>query len=124
MQRWCFGVLVLSGLALASGGASPAHAQADCPQIALARGGGLAEVSGMAPTDNVVCYALETAEGQTAEIEVVEGDNVVFSILGVADAQESLAFTTQDGAYAIYVGQLMRGETEEPFVLRVAVSDG
>ena len=119
--------LFLSGLALlllvaVVLSSKPLLAQGSCTVIRFAPGESAAEISGIAPPNDVVCYTVETGSGQTASVDVIEGRNVIFSIRDLIDAQVSYRFRTEQTAYTILVGQLMRSVTSEPFRIRVAVS--
>jgi hypothetical protein len=108
--------LVASSLIIVTG---TAQAQS-CPPIQFERGTYSGTVSGTAPPDDVVCYEISTGAAQRAEVSV-KGRNVVFSIVGVVDAQDRYSFTTDKKTYRILVGQLMRSVTDEPFSLTVSV---
>ena len=99
--------------------AGPAQAQS-CQPIQFERGNYSGTVSGTAPPEDVVCYEVSTGAAQRAEVSV-KGRNVIFSIVGVVDAQDRYSFTTDKKTYRILVGQLMRSITDEPFSLTVSV---
>ena len=99
--------------------AGPAQAQS-CQPIQFERGTYSGTVSGTAPPEDVVCYEVSTGAAQRAEVSV-KGRNVIFSIVGVVDAQDRYSFTTEKKTYRILVGQLMRSITDEPFSLTVSV---
>ena len=99
--------------------AGPAQAQS-CQPIQFERGTYSGTVSGTAPPEDVVCYEVSTGAAQRAEVSV-KGRNVIFSIIGVVDAQDRYSFTTEKKTYRILVGQLMRSITDEPFSLTVSV---
>ena len=91
-----------------------------CETIRFKRGESSGTVQGMAPPDDVVCYQMTTGAGQTATL-AIRGNNCIFSIDGVVDAQDQYGFTTQKKTYKIKVGQLMRSITSESFSLSVSV---
>lgn len=98
-----------------------AAAQAEnCEHIRFQSGAYSQTVHGIAPPDDVICYEITTRAGQTADITVT-GNNVIFSIGGVIDAQDSYSFTTEKRTYQIFVGQLMRSVTNQPFELMVSI---
>ncbi|MEM9104240.1 MAG: hypothetical protein AAGC96_01185 [Pseudomonadota bacterium] len=112
-------VLISINLSMATG----LHAQENCKPVRFAAGASSAEVNGDAPPEDVLCFSLETGNGQTATVRVTRGNNIVFSILGVVDAQDSFIFTTEAKTYEIIVGQLMRSVTDQPFTLQISVTD-
>jgi len=100
--------------------ATAASAQS-CREIRFERGAFSGEVRGMAPPNDVVCYTIGTGIGQTMRIEVLRGNNVIFSVPGVADARTNLSIRTQQSRYTILVGQLFRSVTNEPFQVLVTI---
>ena len=92
-----------------------------CETLQFKRGESSGTVNGLAPPDDLICYQLTTGQGQTATLRVMAGQNIIFSISGVVDAQNSYTFTTEKKTYEITVGQLMRAVTDEPFSLFVAI---
>lgn len=99
-----------------------AVAQDACHPVKFAGGTTSGDVVGTAPPEDVVCYTLETGEGQTASVKVLQGNNIIFSILDVIDAQQDYSFTTKNKTYEIVVGQMMRSVTNEPFRIRFTVT--
>jgi hypothetical protein len=116
MRMAMIAVPVLLGL----GAATQAHAA--CTPIKFAAGTTGADVEGVAPPEDVLCYSLETGNGQTATVRVAQGRNIIFSILDMVDAQDNYTFTTEAKTYEIIVGQLMRSVTDEPFTLEISVT--
>lgn len=110
------------GIALSLGAilAPPPSVGEACETIRFARGSYTGSVKGIAPAEDSVCYQLTTAAGQRAEVSV-SGRNVIFTIGDLVDAQDSYSFTIEKKTYKIYVGQLMRSVTPEPFSLTVTV---
>ena len=92
----------------------------ECREIRFQRGQHSGRVQGVAPPDDVVCYRMATGAGQTANLKL-KGRNVIFSIAGVVDGQNTYSFTTEKKTYSVYVGQLMRSVREEPFSLTVSI---
>ncbi|SER15684.1 hypothetical protein SAMN05421690_101039 [Nitrosomonas sp. Nm51] len=96
-------------------------AQADsCDTIQFQRGHNSATVKSVVSPNGMICYAITTAAGQTACIEII-GENVIFSVGGVADAQGKYRFTTEKKTYSIHISQLMRSVTDQPFTLHISV---
>jgi hypothetical protein len=91
-----------------------------CQPIQFERGTYSGTVRGIAPPEGRVCYEVRTGAGQHAEVWV-EGRNMIFSIPGVTEVQEKHSFTTEKKTYRIFVSQLMRSVTDEPFSLTVSV---
>jgi hypothetical protein len=92
----------------------------ECQEIRFQRGQHSGRVQGVAPPDDVVCYRVATGAGQTANLKL-KGRNVMFSIGGVVEGQDAYSFTTEKKTYRVYVGQLMRSVTDEPFSLSVSI---
>ncbi|MBY0331182.1 MAG: hypothetical protein K2X49_10985 [Acetobacteraceae bacterium] len=99
----------------------PMTAEAACQAIRFPPGSFGTELRGVAPSEDVLCYTLATGEGQTARLRVLRGNNVIFAIPGITDAQDAFSFRTQRRTYEILVGQLMRAVTPQPFLLSVSV---
>ena len=91
-----------SALALAVLLTATAHAE-QCETIRFKRGESSGIVRGMAPANDVVCYQMSTGAGQKASL-AIEGNNCIFSIDGVVDAQDRYSFTTEKKTYRIRVG--------------------
>lgn len=114
-----------TGLALAFISMSKlSEAREPCTPINFSSGESSAIVEGIAPVESIVCYTLKTGANQNASIEVTDGLNIVFSILGIVDAQDRYSFRTEATTYEIQVSQLMRSVKDEPFVLAVRVGGG
>jgi len=107
-------VFILSILAV------PAVQADNCEAIQFQRGHSSVIVEGIALPNITICYQITTAAGQTADI-AISGINMVFSVEGVADAQDKYRFTTEKKTYRITVGQLMRTVTDEPFTLNISI---
>jgi hypothetical protein len=115
-------VCIGAGLCLAALAAAPlSQAAPQCEAIRFERGATSATIKGVAPADDVICYEMETAEGQTATLKVLSGPNTIFTIEDIADAQDSYQFRTEARTYRILVGQLMRAAGGEAFALRISV---
>ena len=98
------------------------HGLADgCKPIHFAAGERSTTVKGSAPAEGVVCYSIGTGADQTATLKVTSGDNTVFTIDGLVDAQDSYTFKTERKTYKVLVGQLMRSASAEKFSLDVVV---
>ncbi len=108
-----------SALALMVLFTTTAHAE-KCETIHFKRGESAGTVHGMALPDNVVCYEMSTGDSQMASLAIT-GNNCIFSIDGVVDAQDRYSFTTEKKTYKIRVGQLMRSITPEPFTLTISL---
>ncbi|MBN9149338.1 MULTISPECIES: formylglycine-generating enzyme family protein [unclassified Nitrobacter] len=76
-------------------------------------------LTGIAPAEGVTCYRLATEIGQEFTLKILGGDNTVFSILDVADAQDRFTFTAQRTDYEVRVGQLMRSAGPENFRISI-----
>jgi len=107
--------------AVALCGAPMARAADACKPIRFEPGHNSMTLRGSAPANDVVCYEMKTGPGQTATLKVVSGDNTIFSIDGMVDAQDSYSFKTEKRTYRVHVGQLMRAEAPEAFAIDVSV---
>jgi formylglycine-generating enzyme required for sulfatase activity len=103
---------------------SPSAAQENCKPITFPAGKDTAILTGSAPVDDVICYQLDAQVGQKFSLKVQRGDNTIFSVVGVQDAQDSFTFTAQKTSYEIDVGQLMRARGPEKFRVSVKRSGG
>jgi len=65
------------------------------------------------------CYRLDTVEGDKVTVKVVHGKNVVFSIEGVVEAQDTFTFTAENMSYRVIVGQLLRSTRPQAFQISV-----
>lgn len=92
----------------------------DCEIIQFQRGHSSMMVDGVAPPDSVICYAISTAAGQTANI-AISGTNMMFSIDGVTDAQDKYQFTTGETTYTIRVSQFIRSITAQMYTLTISI---
>lgn len=92
----------------------------NCEVIRFKRGANNHTVQGMILPDDVICYEVTARAGQLADITIT-GNNVMFSIEGVVDAQDKFSFITDDKTYKILVGQLMQSVANQPFVLMVSI---
>ena len=98
-----------------------------CPgatAIRFAPGASSEEVAGLVPPDGMLCYDIGVGEGQQARIRILEGDNVVFGVEGLIDAQDDYAFVAERGTYRIRVMPLLRTATPKPFRMGVEIADG
>jgi hypothetical protein len=111
------GLLIAAALC----GAPIAWAADACQPIRFEPGHNSTTLLGSAPANDVVCYVMTTGRGQTATLKVVSGDNTIFSIDGMVDAQDSYSFKTERKTYRIQVGQLMRADAPEAFAIDVSV---
>lgn len=102
---------------------APAQAGDDCKPVGFAPDQTTVELAGIAPPEDVVCFALTRLRGQSVSITVTEGANIIFSIEELVDAQDSYRLTATRPTYRILVGQLMRSIEAAPFRIRVAVGD-
>lgn len=91
--------------------AAPAWAQ-DCLPVPV-EPGAPRELPGEPPA----CYEVPTEAGQRAHLQVVDGPDALFSIDGLAEAQEDYAFVSEGGPLRVRV----TSATGAPFVLRLAV---
>lgn len=102
----------------------PAAATAQtCQTIRFAPGSSSGMIEGIAPPDDLLCFRIEVASGQTARARV-EGTNMMFSVRNVVDAQDDHTWTTSAGSYDILVSQLFRSVTAQPFRLILSVTGG
>ena len=106
------------------GPVSPSFAQQRCTAIEFPAGKDTIFLSGLAPADDIACYALDTQVGQKISLKVLRGDNTVFGIADVQDAVDVFTFTAQRTNYEINVGQLMRATGPERFRISVKRSGG
>lgn len=93
----------------------------ECETIRFKPGESSGTVSGLAPVDDIKCYQMTTAQGQTATVQVIAGKNIIFAIPGVIDGQDSHTFITDKKTYRIEVGQLMRAIQNEAFTLFISI---
>lgn len=119
-----FGRAFVIGVVLFICAGAAASGQDNCIPVVFSPGANGTEVTGTAPPNDVLCYALRTNAGQTASIAVTQGNNIIFSIADLIDAQDRYSFRTEAKTYRILVGQLMRSATNEPFRIRVSVTGG
>lgn len=99
--------------------ASPALAQGNCEPISFPEGKDTAVLNGLAPVDDVICYELDANVGERFTLKVLRGDNTVFSIVDVQDAEDRFAFTAEKTSYELNVGQLMRAAGPEKFRISI-----
>jgi len=92
-----------------------------CETIRFNHGESSGTFDGIATPEDMKCYRMATDRGQTASLRVMAGNNIIFTIDGVVDAQDSYTFTTDKKTYKIYIGQLMRSVTNQPFTLFVSI---
>lgn len=113
-----FGLFILV-LSMSTFGVATVQAE-NCETILFQRGAYSHTVKGVVPSDGTICYQIATRDRQTVDITIA-GNNVIFSIGGVIDAQDRYSFTTEKKTYQIFVGQLMRSITNESFELMVSI---
>jgi hypothetical protein len=102
--------------------ALPLSAQQNCPTIEFEHGEDVTTVGGTVKPEDEACYRLEAEAGESFTLNVIQGDNIVFSVAGVADARDRLTFTAESKSYKIVVGQLMRGVDAEAFKVAIVRS--
>lgn len=98
-----------------------ANAATDCTEIRFAAGTSAVEISGEAPANDVACYTMRTGAGQQARIQVLEGNNTIVTVIGLAEARQDIAFVTEAKEYRLLVGQLMRALQPQAFRMRISV---
>lgn len=100
-----------------------AAAQAPCQEIRFAPGASAGVVTGEVPADGHLCFTIKVGDGQRAEVAVEDLSPVdmIVTIPGAGDAQDSFAWTTRSGTYEILVAPLFRASGPAPFRLHVAV---
>ena len=108
--------------AAATGPASGVPWAPDCTYLDLGATTDPMQVTGMAPADGVVCYAIKPVSGRRISIWVVSGRNVIFSVKDQVDAVDHYSFRANGMGYVVNVGQLMRAAVDEPF--RMSISGG
>jgi len=91
----------------------------DCAFLELYRRHEPAEVNGIAPAEDVVCFAIKPNSGSEITIRVEKGRNVIFTVLDLVDAVDEYSFRANGYGYFIRVGQLMRSVTDEPFTITI-----
>lgn len=90
----------------------------NCETISITEGDGQAIVRALAPLDGVNCYYIVSAKGTDTTIAVT-GNNVIFSIENVVDAHTRYRLLTDREGYRVFVGQLLRSNTKQPYVLTI-----
>lgn len=113
--RWSAAIIATALVASAAAAAAP-----PCESIHLAPETGTGAVQGTAPPDGAVCYEISGAAGKTVTVDIT-GNNVMFSVGGLADGQTQYSFRAENRSYEIRIGQLMRSVSKEPFVLSITV---
>lgn len=99
-----------------------AHAtQENCRTVHLNQTQNDTVITGIAPAEEAICFTLSGLTGQKVSLNLVQGHNVIFSIIDLIDAQEKYVFDAQKDTYKIIVGQLMRSINPEPFRLEVKI---
>ena len=95
----------------------------DCTAIRFQRGTTGAMVTGIASSEAMTCYTLETGAGQTATVEIVEsgGDDTAFNISGEVDNQVAYTFSTEAKTYKIDVYRTFARQPPVPFKMAVSV---
>lgn len=103
--------------------AEPANAAPDsCKAIHFKTGSFSATVQGSVDPNDVRCYSIATARGQTADLAIQsKNSNTIFSIDGLVDAQDRYRFTTEKKTYKILVGQLMKAAEKDQFTLTITI---
>jgi hypothetical protein len=99
-----------------------AHAEGNCPTIEFGSDIPSRIIEGVAPTENRLCYRLETQAGQQVRLQILQGDNVVFTVPNVVEGDDHVSFSATRDHYDISVMQLMRSSGPEPFKLSVQLS--
>ena len=91
-----------------------------CMPIKFEAGTTSTVLHGMVPADNVVCFTLKTGSEQKVQLDISDGNNTVFSIDDITDAQKHFEFRTLNKTYKIFIGQLMRASSEQAYTLKVS----
>jgi len=101
-------------------GSTSSRAQENCSPIRFAKGQTSATIHGTAPPQGSVCYSFASGAGQTANLRVI-GNNMVFTITGVVDDQDSWTFRTKAQTYKFFVSQQMRSVTTERYTVTLSI---
>jgi hypothetical protein len=116
-MRQCLVRMLLPLLMLCS---APAGHAAGCERVHLDSGTETVTVEGVVPHAGRVCFEFSTGAGRNASVAVT-GNNVIFSIDGVIDAQYTHSFMTRAQTYRLNVRQTVRSVTDEPFTLSISL---
>lgn len=112
-------VILISTITLISLGIGTVTARANCPTIVFSPGATHRVIDGLAPADSTLCFELPAEIGQKISLKVLRGDNTIFSIMDVIDAEDHAAFTASRKSYEIIVAQLMRAGGPQHFKLAI-----
>lgn len=97
-------------------------APSSCEAIHFKVGSFSATVRGEADPEDVRCYSIATAKGQTAVLSVKsKNNNTIFSIEDLADGLDHYTFTTEKKTYKIFVGQLMKAVDKDESILTITI---
>lgn len=103
------------------GGTGSVHAQ-DCAEIRFPRGANGTTISGTIPPDQILCYRLDVAVGQEAELSITGSrDDIAFTIDDEVDNRSAWSYVTKQPRYLIRVYTTFRSATAESFDLRIRV---
>ncbi|MBS0466445.1 MAG: hypothetical protein JSS31_18370 [Proteobacteria bacterium] len=95
---------------------------AACSNIRFERGASSAQVQGTAPAEGFDCLRFSTGAGQDVQLSVRSPhDAVAFSVIGEADARDSLRFRSVKKTYELRVFQLFRGVAPVKYELDLAI---
>ena len=93
-----------------------------CEAIHFKAGSFSATVRGQVDPEEVRCYSIATAKGQTADLSVKsKNNNTIFSIEELADGLDQYKFITEKKTYKIFVGQLMKAVEKDQFILTITI---
>jgi hypothetical protein len=94
-------------------------AAADCDTVDFRSGATSVTLEGNAPADGVACIDLPAEAGQAISLRLAGEDDILFSIEGVVDGQNTYSFMAESRSYNIVVFQLTRAAQAEPFSLAI-----
>ncbi len=103
-------------------GASAQHYDG-CPvaDVRFPPGSSETVISGMIPAEGHLCFNMNVREGQQVAMTVLEGNNTIFTVYDVRDAQDDLTFAAPSNMVQFLVGQLMRVVEPQQFRLEITV---
>jgi hypothetical protein len=93
----------------------------DCSEIRFAKGAISGSVSAKVKEGASRCYSFATGSGQSAHLKLTGSQNACFTIMDVADCQQSFSFTTREKLYKVEIFQLMPAPSAEKVVLTLSI---
>jgi formylglycine-generating enzyme required for sulfatase activity len=103
---------------------SSSFAQDSCSPVEFPAGRNAVTLNGAVPAEDSICYRLEAEAGQKFTLKVPRGDNTVFSVADIVDAEDHVTFTAAKTRYDIVVAQLMRSTTLQKFRISIKRAKG